>query len=104
MIACSQGVFFNIFDDCKFEKLNMTSLVRRFLLISISMMFIMEIVASNKHEIKIMIDGYQDSALLLTSYYGKKIKLVDTAYSIRSGVFIFSGERNYRVVFIWLLV
>ena len=49
--------------------------------------------ANSNHEIIIKIDGgFQDSAVLLTSYYGDKIKIIDTAYAIKPGVFVFKGE------------
>ncbi|PLX14358.1 MAG: hypothetical protein C0598_01500, partial [Marinilabiliales bacterium] len=35
-------------------------------------------------KIQINIDKFKDSTLLLTSYYGNKIQLVDTAYSNKS--------------------
>ncbi len=52
----------------------------------------LKINADNQYEIKIKVEGYQDSALLLTSYFGKKINLVDTAYSIKPGEFVFAGN------------
>ncbi len=46
------------------------------------------------YEIKIKIRGYSDSTMLLTSYFGEKIKLVDTTYSIKSGEYLFTGEKK----------
>ncbi len=69
----------------------MISSVRRLLLIFIVLMSVLKVMAGNQHEIKIRIDGCKDSVLLLTSYYGKKIKLVDTAYSVKPGEFFFKG-------------
>jgi thiol-disulfide isomerase/thioredoxin len=37
--------------------------------------------AQTKQKIQIKIDNYTDTSLLLTSYYGDKIRLIDTAYS-----------------------
>lgn len=43
--------------------------------------------------IRIKISGYNDTALLLTSYYGDKIKLIDTAYIYDNEYFSFKGEK-----------
>lgn len=51
--------------------------------------------ATNKHEIKIIIGGdFQDTAVLLTSYFGERIKIIDTAYSLKKGEFVFSGKNK----------
>lgn len=42
--------------------------------------------------LKIRIEDYPDSSLLLTSYLGDKIKLIDTAFITKSGHFIFKSE------------
>ena len=39
---------------------------------------------------RIILDNYSDSSILLTSYFGNKIKLMDTA-TIHEGVFSFSN-------------
>ena len=57
-------------------------------------MYFLKVNASDQYEIKMNIDGYQDSVLLLTSYFGKKINLIDTAYSIKPGEFIFTGSKK----------
>ena len=44
--------------------------------------------------IKIKINGSADSSLLLTSYHGDKVKLIDTAYVTKSGFFIFKRENK----------
>ena len=47
------------------------------------------------YKININIKGYQDSTLLLTSYYGEKIRLIDTAYiSETPGEFVFKGDKS----------
>lgn len=47
------------------------------------------------YKIRIKINGYQDSTLLLTSYYGEKIRLIDTAFvTDNQGEFIFHGEKS----------
>lgn len=42
--------------------------------------------------LKIRIEGYPDSSLLLTSYLGDKIKLIDTAFVTKPGHFAFRSE------------
>ena len=48
--------------------------------------------AQENYRILIDIEGYQDSSLLLTTYYGDKILLVDTAYASGTGSFLFEGD------------
>lgn len=50
-------------------------------------------VAQNGHKIKMNLKGFQGKTLLLASYYGNKIKLVDTAKAVKPGVFIFEGKK-----------
>ncbi|HEY9114107.1 MAG TPA: DUF4369 domain-containing protein, partial [Bacteroidales bacterium] len=47
-----------------------------------------------QYSINIHIDGYQDTALLMTSYYGNKIRLIDTAYVSSPGNFRFEGKND----------
>jgi len=53
-----------------------------------------KVYADNQYDIKVSIEGCQDSALFLTSYFGKKVNLIDTAYSTRPGAFVFSGQEK----------
>ncbi len=48
--------------------------------------------ANEKYQIDIHVQSYTDSTLLLTSYFGDKIKLIDTAYINEEEHFIFEGE------------
>ena len=48
-------------------------------LVLVNILLITSILSQNKSEIKIKIHNFNDSILLLTSYYGDKIRLVDTA-------------------------
>lgn len=50
--------------------------------------------ASAQYAISVNISGYSDTVLLMTSYYGDKIKLVDTAYSATDGTFKFEGKKD----------
>ncbi|PLX04685.1 MAG: hypothetical protein C0595_02480 [Marinilabiliales bacterium] len=47
--------------------------------------------AQDNQKIQINIDHYKDSSLLLTSYYGNKIRLIDTSYS-NNGKFTFDYD------------
>lgn len=51
--------------------------------------------ASDRADIKISIENYPDTTLLLTTYYGDKIVLVDTANSLIPGQFIFGSDSLY---------
>ena len=48
------------------------------------------------HNIKIVIDGYNDSTLYLAYYYGNKIKLADTAVMSKPSTFVFNGKQNLK--------
>ena len=72
----------------------MINILRQLSVIIISLIIAQTISAQDNYDIKIKIDGYTDSTLLLTSYFGEKIKIVDTAYSDKSGDFHFKGEKR----------
>jgi thiol-disulfide isomerase/thioredoxin len=73
----------------------MINLLKNLLLVVIVVIFNMDVVAGNQCEIKIKIDGnIEDSAVLLASYYGEKIKIIDTAYAIKQGEFVFLGKEK----------
>lgn len=81
--------FFNSFAD--FEKttmMNFRSIVSFFLL------FFLSISLAAQYSINIQITGYQDTELLITSYYGDKVRLVDTAYASSPGNFKFEGKKD----------
>ncbi len=46
------------------------------------------------YEINVKVRGYKDSTMLLTSYFGQKIRLIDTAYAYNNGEFTFRGEKK----------
>ena len=52
------------------------------------------VLGQSKHSIQININGFSDTNLFLTSYFGNKIHLVDTAYS-SNGKFIFSRKNSF---------
>ena len=72
----------------------MINILRQLSVIIITLIIAQTISAQDNYDIKIKIDGYADSILLLTSYFGEKIKIVDTAYSDKSGDFHFKGEKR----------
>ena len=72
----------------------MVNILRQLSVIIITLIIAQTISAQDNYDIKIKIDGYTDSTLLLTSYFGEKIKIVDTAYSDKSGDFHFKGEKR----------
>ncbi len=72
----------------------MTSIYRWVIGLILILVASLTISAQNGYKIKISIDGYIDSTLLLTSYFGDKIKLVDTAYSNKPGEFTFIGSKT----------
>lgn len=49
--------------------------------------------AQKGYRIKMHLNGYRENTLLLTSYYGNKIRLIDTAKAVKPGVFLFEGEK-----------
>ena len=48
--------------------------------------------ANQEHFVRIHINDYQDSMLLLASYYGEKVYLVDSAFKTQNDDFIFKGN------------
>ncbi len=48
--------------------------------------------AGDGYKIRITISGFPDTALYLTTYFGDKVILVDTAYARKPGVFEFTGR------------
>ena len=50
--------------------------------------------SQNKESIHININNYSDTILMLTSYYGDKIRLVDTAFSTK-GRFEFNSDKSF---------
>ena len=65
--------------------------MRHFVLVSFVFFFFVSSHARESLYLKIKIKGFTDSSLLLTSYHGDKIKLIDTAFVTKTGFFIFEG-------------
>lgn len=76
--------------------LEMTNHKNTFIILIFSLItnfFISGSIWADGYKINISIEGNKDSVLLLTSYYGEKIKLIDTAYSQNlNGNFVFESE------------
>jgi len=64
----------------------------RFVYVILILFAVFQLKAGDAYKIKIHIDGNSDSILLLTTYYGEKIMLVDTAFSDKPGFFLFEGD------------
>ena len=66
--------------------------MKRLLLICFSLFLFNSSYAGDELVLKIKIKGYADSSLILTSYHGDKIRLLDTAFVDKSGLFIFKKK------------
>lgn len=66
--------------------------MKKTLLLLITVILSHAMFAQNNHEITIKIKNYPESSLLLTSYFGDKIRIVDTARVMSPGVFVFEGK------------
>lgn len=69
-------------------------MIKRSLAVILFFLTVAAVFAGDGYKIRISISGYPDSALLLTSYYGDKIVLVDTAYAQKPGTFVFTGKEK----------
>lgn len=68
-------------------------LSKHFLFLISSLMLSIIAIGQEGYRITIKIEGNADSSLLMTCYYGNKIRLVDTAASISKGNFVFEGKK-----------
>ncbi len=68
--------------------------MKHFIIGLLALILINSTQAGESLNLKIRIEGYPDSTLILTSYHGDRVKLVDTAYISKSGFFIFNGSEN----------
>lgn len=64
----------------------------RFLFIILFSFIVFHSISQDKYKIKVQINGYHDSLLLLTTYYGDKVMLLDTAFADNPGSFTFEGD------------
>jgi len=68
--------------------------MKRFLLTVFTLALLYSSQAGESLFLKIKIGDYADSSLILTSYYGDKIKLADTAFIEKSGFFVFEKKEK----------
>ncbi|VAW29526.1 hypothetical protein MNBD_BACTEROID07-785, partial [hydrothermal vent metagenome] len=67
--------------------------MKRISLFLLAAFFVLTTFAQEGYKIQIKISGSQDASLLLASYYGNKIRLVDTAFNKTPGNFVFEGKK-----------
>jgi thiol-disulfide isomerase/thioredoxin len=68
--------------------------MKRLLGLVLLMMFSGAAIARTGHQIKLKLNGYTGNKLILASYYGNKIKLIDTVKAVQPGVFLFEGNKS----------
>lgn len=68
--------------------------MKRIPLSLLAVFFVLTVFAQESYNIQIKIIGSQDTSLLLASYYGNKIRLVDTAFTKTPGNFVFEGKKT----------
>ena len=66
--------------------------IRSLVILGLIFLLSMAGISQSKSKIQINIQYYPDSALLMTSYYGDRIILTDTAYAGYPGVFEFEND------------
>jgi len=69
-------------------------MLKRNLTILLFFLYFIPAFAGDGYKIRIAISGYQDTVLFLTSYYGDKIILVDTATVLKHDSFEFTGNNK----------
>ncbi len=67
--------------------------MKRMLFLSVALLWMLAGYTQNGYNIHIKITGSADTSLLLASYYGNKIRLVDTAFAKTPGNFVFEGKK-----------
>jgi len=67
--------------------------MKRIVVLGIVFLCVSTAFSQNGYKLTLTIDGYSGPSVLLTTYYGNKIKLVDTAYAKKPGVFVFEGRQ-----------
>ena len=68
--------------------------MKRFVTLLVSLLTVLTVFSQNGYNITLKIPGARYPSLLLTTYYGNKVKLVDTAYAKKQGTFIFKGDNK----------
>ena len=67
--------------------------MKRIWILIVVLMITLTTSAQEGYKIQVKIKGSRDTSLLLASYYGNKIRLVDTAFAKKPGDFVFGGEK-----------
>ncbi len=67
--------------------------MKRIWILIVVLMITWTVTAQKGYKIQIKINGSPDTSLLLASYYGNKIRLVDTAFTKVQGNFVFEGKK-----------
>ncbi len=70
------------------------SVSKLILLLSFVLLIFHESRAQDDYRIAVTVAGSTDTALVMTCYYGDKIKLVDTATRVKKGKFVFEGKKK----------
>ncbi len=68
--------------------------MKKLVFIVLLVLFSVKVFSQQGYHIRIKIKHFPDTSLLLTSYYGDKIKRIDTAYAQKPGEFIFTGKKK----------
>ncbi len=68
--------------------------MKRMLFLSVALLWMLNGFPQKGYNIHIKITGSSDNSLLLASYYGNKIRLVDTAFTKTPGDFVFEGKKS----------
>jgi len=67
--------------------------MKRIWILIIALIITWTATAQEGYKIQVKINGSRDTSLLLASYYGNKIRLVDTAFAKKPGDFVFGGDK-----------
>lgn len=68
--------------------------MKRILFLIIAGLLAMHVAAQDAYKITLKMKGATYPSLLLTTYYGNKIKLVDTAFATQPGTYVFQGHKT----------
>lgn len=66
----------------------------KYYIITTLILLYFNVLGQSKHSIEVNIEGFSDTNIFLTSYYGNKIHLADTAYS-NTEKFVFSRKKTF---------
>jgi len=69
-------------------------MMKRTFLVWLLLLLTVTVFSQNGYKIRLVVSGSSDTSLLLASYYGNKIRLVDTAFTKTPGNFVFQGHKT----------